>query len=157
MHWTCDRVPRTMRVEAAGGKESREKRKKDTLATARKHACLGPGCDGGRRACRGGRRGEFNRSLVWREREIVFQKERAMHTASIVVDMRNVRCGNCKISLQDEMATTCPVCGAPFDRVTSNHVGLASKLERRREEAGVAACAVNDPNSEEDPPELVSS
>ena len=62
-----------------------------------------------------------------------------METAPIIVDMRNARCGACKVALHDELATKCAACGATFDRVTSNHVGLARKLEQRRKEAQQAA------------------
>lgn len=51
---------------------------------------------------------------------------------SIVVDLWNIRCENCKVALHDELAKVCPACGAPFDRISSNHVGLANRLERRR-------------------------
>ena len=60
-----------------------------------------------------------------------------METASIVVDLRHMRCGNCKIALQDELATKCPVCGAVFDAISSNHVGLADKLRKKRQDADV--------------------
>jgi RNA polymerase subunit RPABC4/transcription elongation factor Spt4 len=55
-----------------------------------------------------------------------------MHTASIVVDLRHLRCSNCKVALHDELTESCPACGAAFDSITSNHVGLAEKLEQRR-------------------------
>ena len=58
-------------------------------------------------------------------------------TASILVDFRTIRCGHCKVALKDELAEKCPVCGASFDRMTSNHVGLADKLRKKREEAGI--------------------
>ncbi len=58
-----------------------------------------------------------------------------METASIIVDMRNIRCGNCKVALKDELAETCPTCGAKFIQVMSNHVGLAEKLRQRRQAA----------------------
>ena len=60
-----------------------------------------------------------------------------MMTASILVDLRTIRCGNCKVALHDELAKECPACGASFDRITSNHVGLADKLRKKREEAGI--------------------
>ena len=60
-----------------------------------------------------------------------------MYGASIVVDFRHIRCGNCKVALQDELAIVCPVCGAEFDNISSNHVGLAAGLERRRVATGV--------------------
>ncbi len=60
-----------------------------------------------------------------------------MTTASILVDLRTIRCGNCKVALQDELAEKCLVCGASFDRITSNHVGLADKLRKKREKAGI--------------------
>ena len=58
-------------------------------------------------------------------------------TASILVDLQTIRCGNCRVALHDELAEKCPVCGASFDRMTSNHVGLADKLRKKREEAGI--------------------
>lgn len=60
-----------------------------------------------------------------------------MVKASIVVDLRNIRCGHCKIALRDELATKCPACGAVFDSISSNHVGLADKLHEKRRDAGV--------------------
>ena len=60
-----------------------------------------------------------------------------MTTASILVDLHTIRCGNCKVALHDELAEKCPVCSASFDRITSNHVGLADKLRKKREEAGI--------------------
>ncbi len=61
--------------------------------------------------------------------------------ASIVVDLRNIRCDQCKVAIHDELATKCEVCGAEFDAIVSNHVGLAAKLYRKREQAGVPICA----------------
>lgn len=58
-------------------------------------------------------------------------------TTSIVVDMRNLRCDICKVALHDELATICPVCGAKFDHVSSNHVGLADRLRKKRLAAGI--------------------
>ena len=60
-----------------------------------------------------------------------------METASIVADLRHNRCGNCKVALQDELATQCPFCHATFDRVSSNHTGLADKLRKKRQEGDV--------------------
>lgn len=60
-----------------------------------------------------------------------------MERASMVVDLRHIRCGNCKVAVQDELARTCPVCGATFTHVTSNHVGLADKLRKTRLAAGI--------------------
>jgi hypothetical protein len=62
-----------------------------------------------------------------------------MENASIVVDIRHMRCSNCKVALHDELAIQCPVCNATFTHVTSNHVGLAEKLERRRRAAGITS------------------
>ena len=61
-------------------------------------------------------------------------------SASIVADMRNIRCDQCKVSIHDELATTCAICGARFDSIVSNHAGLAQKLYARREQAGVTSC-----------------
>jgi hypothetical protein len=58
-----------------------------------------------------------------------------LDSTSILVDLRNNRCGNCKVALQDELATVCPECGANFASLSSNHVGLAQKLRRRRRTA----------------------
>ncbi len=60
-----------------------------------------------------------------------------MTTASIVIDLRNMRCGNCKVAISDSLAEQCPTCGAKFDRIASNHAGLADKLRRHRVDAGV--------------------
>lgn len=67
------------------------------------------------------------------------QKDNGMGltTASILVDLVTRRCNNCKVALRDELAEKCPVCGASFDRISSNHVGLANKLRKKREEAGI--------------------
>ena len=62
-----------------------------------------------------------------------------MSHAAIVVDIHHARCDACKVILHDELAKVCPACGATFDAVMSNHVGLATKLTGRREAAGVVA------------------
>lgn len=80
-----------------------------------------------------------------------------MRRASIVVDLRHMRCDSCRVALHDELATACPACGAVFDSITSNHAGLAAKLERRREAAGVQQCQVGLPDEDADAIELVSS
>ncbi len=59
-------------------------------------------------------------------------------TTSILVDLSTRRCNNCKVALRDELAEKCPVCGASFDRISSNHVGLADKLRKKREAAGMS-------------------
>jgi threonine synthase len=80
-----------------------------------------------------------------------------MQGTSIVVDFRHMRCGSCKVAFHDELATTCPVCGLVFDRISSNHVGLAQKLELRREATGVAPCKLAFHDPQNDLPEFVSS
>ena len=60
-----------------------------------------------------------------------------MKRASIVVDLQHIRCGYCRDALHDELVEVCPACGAVFDCITSNHAGLAAKLKRHREAAGV--------------------
>jgi len=77
--------------------------------------------------------------------------------ASIVVDFRHIRCENCKVALHDELATLCPVCGAVFDSIMSNHAGLAARFERKRENAGVRHCDVPLADTDEDAVELVSA
>ena len=61
-------------------------------------------------------------------------------TASIVVDLRNMRCDQCKVAIHDELATKCAMCGAWFDSIVSNHAGLAQKLYAKRAQGGVTAC-----------------
>ena len=80
-----------------------------------------------------------------------------MSRASIVVDLRHIRCGNCKIALHDELAVSCPACGAKFDSITSNHVGLAAKFEKRREAAGVRSIHACPNSSDDDAVELIGS
>lgn len=63
--------------------------------------------------------------------------ETTTNTASIIVDLRNARCSICKVLVHDPLAKTCHGCGATFDRVVSNHVGLARKLQQERAAAGV--------------------
>jgi len=60
-----------------------------------------------------------------------------MTTASIIVDLHTIRCGNCKVAIHDELVEKCPICGGTFDRIASNHVGLADKLRKKRDEAGL--------------------
>ncbi len=80
-----------------------------------------------------------------------------MDLASIVVDLRNIRCGNCKVALRDELATVCPVCGVQFTGLSSNHVGLAQKLRRRRAAAHVSLSEMNVHTTDYEISELVSS
>lgn len=61
--------------------------------------------------------------------------------AAILVDLWHFRCDHCKVALHDELAIACPVCGAEFDSIVSNHVGLASKLHKKRQIAGVRTAA----------------
>ncbi len=61
-------------------------------------------------------------------------------TASIIADMRFLRCDQCKVAIHDDLATECPVCGARFDSIVSNHAGLARKLDAKRTQAGVTSC-----------------
>jgi hypothetical protein len=70
-----------------------------------------------------------------------------MEKASIVVDLRHLRCSHCKVALDDELATYCPVCSAVFAGVMSNHVGLVEKLKRKRRAAGIKS----EDNTQEQP------
>ncbi|MCA9120685.1 MAG: hypothetical protein H6822_35740 [Planctomycetaceae bacterium] len=63
-----------------------------------------------------------------------------LQTASIIADMRTMRCDQCKVAIHDELATECAVCGARFDSIVSNHAGLAQKLYAKRAQAGVTRC-----------------
>ena len=62
-----------------------------------------------------------------------------METASLLVDLKVVRCGQCKMLVKDIAVDACEHCGATFDRVASNHVGLAAKLTKEREAKRAAA------------------
>jgi len=68
-------------------------------------------------------------------------KETKESHASILVDLWHLRCDQCKVALHDELSNECPSCGAEFDSIVSNHVGLASKLQLKREASGVRTCA----------------
>ena len=57
------------------------------------------------------------------------------HTASLIVDLKTTRCSGCKMIIRDVTVASCPHCGAVFDRVSSNHVGLANRVTKQREEA----------------------
>jgi len=50
----------------------------------------------------------------------------------LIADLHAVRCGGCKVVVEDPLSTTCTMCGATFDRVVSNHVGLANRLNTER-------------------------
>lgn len=51
---------------------------------------------------------------------------------SLIADLHTVRCGGCKVLIDDPLAVDCSYCGAAFDRVVSNHVGLAKRLNNER-------------------------
>jgi hypothetical protein len=65
------------------------------------------------------------------------------NAASLIVDIHHVRCGNCKVRVDDRLAERCPTCGATFERVVSNHVGLADRLTRERSEHSRASVNVS--------------
>ena len=56
-----------------------------------------------------------------------------MRTASLIVDIKSVRCSECKMLIRDVTVSHCPHCGTEFDRVSSNHVGLAARVKKERE------------------------
>ena len=56
-----------------------------------------------------------------------------MRTASLIVDIKSVRCSECKMLIKDVTVSNCPHCGTEFDRVSSNHVGLAAKVQKELE------------------------
>jgi hypothetical protein len=80
-----------------------------------------------------------------------------MNRASIIVDFRHIRCGNCKVALRDELATACRACGAEFDNIMSNHVGLAARFECQREASGVCRAHAQVREVDVDPTELVGA
>ncbi|HCK52745.1 MAG TPA: hypothetical protein DIC23_05975, partial [Planctomycetaceae bacterium] len=53
-------------------------------------------------------------------------------TASLIADLHTIRCGGCKVHVEDPLVVSCTFCGASFDRVVSNHVGLAKRLMGQR-------------------------
>ena len=53
-------------------------------------------------------------------------------TASLIADLHTIRCGGCKVHVEDPLVVSCTFCGATFDRVVSNHVGLAKRLMGQR-------------------------
>ena len=53
-------------------------------------------------------------------------------SVSLVADLHTVRCGGCQVLVDDPLAVKCAFCGATFDRVVSNHVGLAKRLMSQR-------------------------
>ena len=57
-------------------------------------------------------------------------------TASLIVDLHTIRCGGCKVHVEDPLVVSCTFCGATFDRVVSNHVGLAKRLIGQRADSG---------------------
>jgi hypothetical protein len=67
------------------------------------------------------------------------RKDTMEHTASLIVDVKTTRCSACKMMIRDVTVVNCPHCGALFDRVTSNHVGLATRVMKQREEAKKAS------------------
>ena len=58
-------------------------------------------------------------------------------TVSLIADLHTVRCGGCKVLVDDPLVVKCSICGATFDRVVSNHVGLAKRLMDQRSGSGV--------------------
>ena len=57
-------------------------------------------------------------------------------TAPLIADLHTVRCGGCKVLVEDPLIVKCSICGATFDRVVSNHVGLAKRLMDQRSGGG---------------------
>ena len=54
----------------------------------------------------------------------------------LIADLHTVRCGGCKVLVDDPLIVKCSICGATFDRVVSNHVGLANRLNSERSGTG---------------------
>ena len=65
-------------------------------------------------------------------------------TASLIVDLHTIRCGGCKVHVEDPLVVSCTFCGATFDRVVSNHVGLAKRLIGQRADSGTDEVAEED-------------
>ena len=60
-----------------------------------------------------------------------------MTTALIFVDVHTIHGRKCKITLHDELAEKCHDSSVAFDQISSNHVGLADQLWKRRKEVGM--------------------
>jgi hypothetical protein len=70
------------------------------------------------------------------------------NAASLVVDLRHLRCSQCKVRVDDRFAERCPTCGAVFDRVVSSHVGLAQRLiQERRSHFAATSKPVSQPDA----------
>ncbi|MFP6767474.1 MAG: hypothetical protein VB859_04835 [Planctomycetaceae bacterium] len=65
----------------------------------------------------------------------------SVETVSLVADLHTVRCGGCKVAVEDPMAVSCSVCGSTFGNVTSIHVGLAARLNVQRD--GIVSAAAD--------------
>ena len=88
-------------------------------------------------------------------------------SVSLVADLHTVRCGGCKVLVDDPLAVKCAFCGATFDRVVSNHVGLAKRLMSQRAggdggdeqeaEAGDAAATAAAPTTRDITTERISA
>jgi len=72
-------------------------------------------------------------------------------TVPLIADLHTVRCGGCKVLVDDPLVVKCSICGATFDRVVSNHVGLANRLNSERSGSG------EDDVAEEEAPGEVSA
>lgn len=62
------------------------------------------------------------------------ENEGIVKMATLIVDFNNIRCGSCKVLVQDEQAKFCTHCKVVFKGIDSNHVGLADKLRKIRGE-----------------------
>ena len=69
-------------------------------------------------------------------------------TASLIADLHTIRCGGCKVHVEDPLVVSCTFCGATFDRVVSNHVGLAKRLIGQRTESGIDEAAAEEDTAE---------
>jgi len=74
----------------------------------------------------------------------------------LIADLHTVRCGSCKVLVDDPLVVKCSICGATFDRVVSNHVGLAKRLMSQRSNSGEDDVAEEKPGEASTTEELVA-
>lgn len=55
-----------------------------------------------------------------------------MNTAYLLVDFRKLRCENCKIAIPNVKDECCWGCGAVFEEIDSNHIGMANLIRKMR-------------------------
>jgi hypothetical protein len=55
-----------------------------------------------------------------------------MEKAYLLVDFRKLRCENCMVAISNVHDECCWGCGAFFEEIDSNHIGMANKIRKIR-------------------------